>query len=336
MEQGRALGLDPDRVYGTFQEMAAAEAERAEDDRIDAVSIVTPNHLHVPVARCFIQAGFHVVCDKPLATTVTDAESLAGLVASTRKVFALTHNYTGYPMVKEARETVRSGRLGPIRKVVAEYSQGWLRTRLETEGHKQAVWRLDPDRAGPSSALGDIGSHVHSLVRYVTGLQIESLCADLSALVSGRSMEDDANLLIRFAGGARGVYHVSQVAVGEENGLRLRVYGEDGGLDWRQESPDRLVLLSAEGPREILTRGSPWLSEVSLHNTRLPPGHPEGFIEAFANLYRNAGRTMGAVIGGIDPHPLDLDFPSVHDGVRNMRFLDAAIRSGESGAWVTL
>ncbi|NNM35403.1 MAG: Gfo/Idh/MocA family oxidoreductase [Gemmatimonadetes bacterium] len=334
--QGEALGLDPARVYDTWEAMATKEARLGPDERVEVVSIVTPNHLHVPVARAFLDAGIHVICDKPLATSVDEAETLVRLVESTRLVFALTHNYTGYPMVKEARELVRTGRLGAIRKVVAEYPQGWLHEPVEASGQKQAEWRQDPDRAGPSSALADIGSHVDNLVRYVTGLSIESLCADLTSFVEDRVLEDDASLLVRFKGGARGVYATSQVAVGEENGLRVRVYGEKAGLDWSQETPNRLRVLSPGGPVELRTRGSPYLSETSLDNTRLPPGHPEGFIEAFANVYRNAGRTIGAVLSGQAPDASDLDFPSVHEGLRGMRFIEAALRSSREQAWVSL
>ncbi len=335
-KQGAILGLDASRTYGSWADMAEEEARLAPDDRIEVVSIVTPNHLHVPVARRFLEAGIHVICDKPLATNAEEAEALAELVESTRLVFALTHNYTGYPMVKEARELVRIGRLGRVRKVVAEYSQGWLHQPIEASGQKQAEWRQDPDRAGPSSALGDIGSHVDNLVRYVTGLQIESLCADLTSFVEGRVLEDDASVLVRYGGGARGVYVTSQVSVGEENGLSLRIYGDEAGLAWRQERPNELRVLLADGPAEVRTRGSAYLSEPSLHNTRLPPGHPEGFIEAFANIYRNAGRTIGAVLAGTPPEPLDLDFPSVREGVRGMRFIEAALRSAEQNGWVSL
>ena len=336
LEQGKALGLDSRRVYASYQDMASGEAALPPGERLEVVSVVTPNHLHFPVAKTFLEAGVHVICDKPLTTTLADAEALARLIESSRLVFALTHNYTGYPMVKEAREWVRAGRLGTLRKVVAEYPQGWLHTSLESTGQKQAEWRQDPERAGPSSALGDIGSHVDNLVRYITGLQIESLCADLTAFVPGRVLEDDANLLVRFAGGERGVYSTSQISVGEENGLRIRVYGDEAGLDWRQERPNELWALYPDRPVEKLTRGSPYLSEVSLYNTRLPPGHPEGFIEAFANLYRNAGRTIGAVIAGEAPDPIELDFPRVQDGVQGVRFIEAALRSVEEGGWVTL
>ena len=333
-EQGAALYLDPGRVYDSFDRMAEAEASLPEDERIDFVSIVTPNHLHFDVARAFLVAGFHVVCDKPLTNTVPDAEALCRLVGERGVVFALTHNYTGYPMVKEARSLVREGRLGEVRKVVVEYPQGWLATLLEASGHKQAEWRTDPERAGVSSALADIGSHADNLARYVTGLELEELCADVSTLVPGRRMEDDAGVLVHYGGGARGILYASQVSVGEENDLRLRVYGTDAALDWRQEAPDYLLLKYPDRPAERLSRGNAYLSPESRHASRLPPGHPEGFIEAFANIYRSAGRCMGAAIADEDPDPLDTDFPTVQDGARGVHFIHRAIESGRQQTWV--
>ena len=333
-EQGRALGLDPARTYAGFAEMAEAEAARDPGDRLDAVSVVVPNHLHCRVAKTFLDAGIHVVCDKPLAATLAEAEELSAHADRSGLVFALTHNYTGYPMAKEARHQVRSGRLGTVRKVVAEYQQGWLVQPLERTGHKQAAWRLDPARAGPSSALADIGSHVHNLVRYVAGLDPESVFADLASLVPGRPLEDDAGLLVRFPDGARGVFVISQVAAGEQNGLRLRIYGDEAGLDWRQESPNELRLLPNDGPRRTLARGSPYLCEAARRAARLPPGHPEGFVEAFANLYRDAGRAVGSAAAGADPGPRD--FPDHLDGLAGMRFVDAALRSAEAGRWTKL
>ena len=335
-EQGDALGLDTRRVYGTFREMGEAEAALGPDRRIDAVSVVTPNHLHHPVATAFMEAGIHVFCDKPMTTTVADARDLCRTVERTGLTFALTHNYTGYPMVKEARHLVRSGRLGALRKVVAEYPQGWLGTRLEATGHKQASWRQDRAQAGPSSAVGDIGSHLDNLVRYVTELEIEAVFAELATLVPGRAMEDDAAILVRFAGGARGVYYASQVSTGEENGLTLRVYGEEAGLVWRQEDPNILDLRFPDSPMQRLTRGSPWLCAAAGHATRLPPGHPEGFIEAFANIYRCAGRVIGAGIAGGQADPLDHDFPDHVDGLRGMRFIEGVLDSAANGRWAAV
>ena len=298
-QQGRALGLDARRVYGTYREMAEAEAALGDDRRIEAVSIVTPNHLHHPVATAFLNAGIPVICDKPMTTTLADAEDLCDTVDRTGLTFALTHNYTGYAMVKEARHLVRAGRLGTVRKVVAEYPQGWLSTAAGGDGSQAGELAAGPGtRGGSSSAVGDIGSHAHNLACYVTGLEIDAVFADLSAQVPGRVMEDDAGILVRFVGGARGVILASQVSTGEENGLALRVYGERGGLVWRQERPDQLHLLFPDAPRQTLTRGSPWLSAAAHHATRLPPGHPEGFIEAFANIYRSAGRVIGAALEG--------------------------------------
>ena len=333
-EQGRTLGLDERRVYGSYLEMAETEAALDRDRRIEAVSIVTPNHLHHPVATAFLNAGIAVVCDKPMTTTLADAEDLCDTVERTGLTFALTHNYTGYPMVKEARRLARSGRLGTVRKVVAEYAQGWLSTRLEETDHKQASWRQDPDRAGRSSAVGDIGTHAHNLACYVTGLEIDAVFADLSAQVPGRVMEDDAGMLVRFAGGARGVFMASQVSTGEENGLSLSVYGEKSGLVWRQERPDELQLLFPDAPRRTLTRGSPWLSAAARHATRLPPGHPEGFIEAFANIYRSAGRVIGGALAGVETDPLDRDFPDHADGARGMRFIECVLKSDARERWV--
>ncbi len=334
--QGRALGLEPGRAYGSYQEMAAAEAALDADQRIDAVSIVTPNHLHHPVAHAFLRAGIHVICDKPMTTTLADAQALCRTVKRSGLVFALTHNYTGYPMVKEARHLVRAGRLGALRKVVAEYPQGWLATRIERTGHKQATWRQDPAQAGPSSAVGDIGSHLHNLVRYVTALEIDAVFADLATLVPGRAMDDDAAILVRFKGGARGVYFASQVCAGEENGLTLRIYGERAGLVWRQEQPNHLDILPTDAPRQRRTRGNAYLCAAARHALRLPPGHPEGFVEAFANIYRNAGRTIGALVLGNEPDPFDQDFPNHADGLRGVRFIERVVASATRERWVEM
>lgn len=337
-ETGARLGLDPARVHGSWQGMAEAEAALPADRRIQVVSVVTPNHLHHPVAKRFIEAGVNVVCDKPLTTTVEDAEELARLVAAHDRVFCVTYNYTGYPMVKEARERVMRGGLGTVRKVVVEYSQGWLATRLEAGGNKQAAWRSDPERAGVSSAVGDIGSHAHNLVEYVTGLRVEALCADFGRVVEGRTMEDDAAVLLRLADGVRGLLSVSQVATGERNHLRLRVYGSEGGLDWCQERPGELRLTSVQGPERMLYAGADGLSARAAAHTRLPAGHPEGFIEAFANLYRNVAATVtvrdGSGSSAADPGPFDDDFPGVEDGVRGVRFIHDAVRSDRERRWV--
>jgi predicted dehydrogenase len=332
LERGREWGLDPGRIYDSFGQMAEREAELA--DGIDLVSIVTPNHLHYPVARAFIEKGIHVICDKPMTNTVEEAESLCRLVADHDVVFALTHNYTGYPLVKQAREMVAAGRLGTIRKIVVEYPQGWLSEPIETTGQKQAEWRMDPARAGVSSALGDIGSHAENLARYITGLEIEEMHADLGSVVPGRLLEDDANILIRYKGGARGVLIASQISVGEENNLRIRIYGTKAALEWRQESPNRLHVRYPDAPERIFKRGNPYLAAAATHNTRIPPGHPEGYLEAFANIYLNAGRTIASRISGSVPTDLDLDFPTVQDGAAGVHFIHTAVRSGRKRSWV--
>ena len=333
-EQGEALFLDPGRVYGSYEEMAEREAALPDGERIDFVSIVTPNFLHFPIAKAFIERGFHVVCDKPLTTTLDDAEELCRLVAEHDVVFALTHNYTGYPMVKQARAMVEGGELGEIRKVVVEYPQGWLATRLEESGSKQAEWRTDPNRAGVSSAVGDIGSHAENLARYITGLEIESLHADINTFVPGRELEDDANMLVHYKGGARGILYCSQISVGEENNLRIRVYGTKGSLEWRQENPNYLSVRTSDGPERIYKRGNDYLVDAAKGNSRLPSGHPEAFIEAFANIYVNAGRAIAAKVAGEKLKDLSIDFPTVQDGAIGVHFIHKAIESGKKRDWV--
>lgn len=346
---GAHLGLAPDRVYGSWREMVEAEATHPPDERIRAVAIVTPNHLHHPVARAFLERGIHVVCDKPLAVTVEEADDLCRLAASTGLVFAVTYNYSGYPLVKEARARVRGGAVGQARKVVVEYSQGWLAELLEAEGHKQAEWRADPARGGPSAVLGDIGSHAHHLMRYVTGLEVQRLFADVGTVVAGRAAHDDAVVLLELDGGVRGVLMASQIATGERNHLRLRVYGSQGGLDWNQEEPNRLRLLRPDGSVEVVHRAAGTRAPGAAAATRLPGGHPEGFLEAFANIYREVARAVrgrdctgsdtgaGATVhdpaAGGDKAP-EPDFPTVRDGARGIHFIDAAIRSQEAGAWI--
>jgi len=333
-QQGAELLLDPKRVYRTFQEMAEKEAGLPEGERIDFVSIVTPNHLHFAPAKAFLEAGFHVVCDKPMTTTVEEAEELCRLVGKHQAVFALTHNYTGYPLVKQARDFIRDGKLGKIRKVVVEYPQGWLSTPLDAEGMKQAEWRTDPARAGVSSCMGDLGSHAENLARYITGLEIEELCADMTTFVPGRRLEDDANVLIHYKGGARGILYASQISPGEENNLRIRVYGEAGALEWHQENPNYLHVRYLDRPSEVYTRGSGYLGEAAKAFTRIPTGHPEGYLEAFANIYRAAGNTMVARITGGKPAALDLDFPTVQDGAVGVNFIHKTVESGRKGGWV--
>jgi predicted dehydrogenase len=327
---GEALFLSPTRVYSSYQEMAEREAALPAGERIDFVSIVTPNHLHAPMAIAFLEKQFHVVCDKPLTLTLDEARKLREIVRKSGKVFALTHNYTGYPMVKEARELVRSGKLGKIMKIVAEYPQGWLMDPIEADGQKQASWRTDPTRAGACGCLGDIGTHAENLGRYITGLEIESLCAEFTTFVPGRRLEDDANLLIRYKGGAKGILHASQISCGEENNLNIRVYGDKGSLTWFQEHPNELKFVPKGEPARILRRGNGYVSDVAKKFTRLPFGHPEAFIEAFANIYLEA---IAAIRDSLDGKSgTTHDFPTVDDGVYGMAFLETAVRSARSDA----
>jgi predicted dehydrogenase len=328
---GEDLGLDPSRVYPDYQTMAAAESKLPENERIDFVTIVTPNNVHFPPAKTFLEAGFHVVCDKPMTFDLAEAKALREVVKSTGKVFALTHNYTGYPMVKEARELVRNGDLGKILKVVAEYPQGWLIQPIDAEGQKQAAWRTDPSRTGASSCIGDIGTHAENLGRYITGLQIDELCADFTTFVAGRRLEDDGNLLVRYQGGAKGVLYASQISVGEENNLSIRVYGTKASLEWHQEHPNELVVKYPDAPRKIYRRGNSYISETAKRFTRLPFGHPEAFIEAFANIYLETARAVEAVKAG-KPIPPDIDYPTVEDGVLGMAFIATAVASANNGS----
>ena len=333
---GSDLLLGPARVYPSFETMAAEEAKLPAGERIDFVSIVTPNRVHFPAAKAFLEAGFNVVCDKPMTFSLQEAIQLRDLVKRTGKVFVLTHNYTGYPMVKEAREMVRRGDLGKILKVVAEYPQGWLLTSLETQGHKGAAWRTNPEIAGSSSCIGDIGTHAENLGRYITGLEIEELCADFTTFVEGRRLEDDGNLLIHYKGGARGVLLASQISAGEENNLTVRVYGTKASLEWHQEHPNELIVKYQDAPRRTFRRGNEYLSDVAKRFTRVPAGHPEAFLEAFANIYREGARAIECEVNG-KPLPEDLDFPNVNDGVEGMAFIETAVLSSKKGgAWTKM
>jgi predicted dehydrogenase len=332
-EQGETYRLAPDRVYDTFAEMAEREASLPESDRIDFVSIVTPNHLHFPAAKAFIERGFNVICDKPLTTTLEDAEELCRLVKKHDVVFAVTHPYTAYPMARQARALVQQGALGPVRKVVVEYSQGWLATPVEQTGNKQASWRTDPARAG-AGAIGDIGTHAEHMARYVTGLEMERLLADVTSFVPGRRIDDDANMLVQYKGGAKGILFCSQISAGEENRLAIRVYGTTASLEWHQEVPNFLYVRHPDAPIEVYKPGHSYAVKNAQRGTRIPAGHPEGMLEAFANVYANAMRVIAARLVGETPDPLDLDFPTVRDGAIGVHFMHAALRSGREGGWV--
>ncbi|MFC2076899.1 Gfo/Idh/MocA family protein [candidate division KSB1 bacterium] len=326
-ESGASLYLPPDRVYGDFEEMIARERELPEGDRMDFVSIVTPNHLHYQAARLALESGFPVVCEKPMAYTLQQAKDLAAVVEKTGLLFALTHNYTGYPLVKEAREMVRDGKIGSIRKVVVEYPQGWLATKLEDTGQKQAVWRTDPEQAGASNCIGDIGTHAENLAEYITGLRITELCADLTRFGEGRTLDDDGNVLLRFDNGARGLLHASQISVGEENNLKIHIYGEVGGLEWAQQEPNTLLVKWTDRPMEVFRTGGN-LSGRASWSTRLPAGHPEGYVEAFANVYLAFLLALRARLEGGEPE--HLDFPTAADGVRGLAFIETVVESSAS------
>ncbi len=333
---GQDLGLADSRNYDSWQAMLESELKLSESERIDLVSIVTPNHVHYPVAKAFAEAGFNVVCDKPLVHTMEQAQDLISVVQKSGVVFAVTYNYTGYPMVKHARDMVRRGDLGEIRKVIVEYNQGWLATNLEASGQKQADWRTDPARSGAAGAIGDIGSHAENLMATITGLTLESICADLTTFVSGRQLDDDGNLLLRFTNGAKGVLIASQIAVGGENDLRIRVFGEKGGLTWHQEDPNYLWFAPLEGPKQLLTRGSGYLSPAAQKATRIPGGHPEAFLEAFANVYIGAAEAIHAKLDGNQLSELEGDYPTVQDGARGVHFIEKTVESSKSQQkWTT-
>ena len=328
---GADLFLDPRRVYGSYQEMAKAEAKLPASQRLDFVVIVTPNHQHFPPAKLFLESGFNVVLDKPATFNLAEAVKLRAIVKKSKKVLVLTHNYTGNVMVKQARELVANGSVGQIRKIVVEYPQGWLSTFLEKTGQKQAGWRTDPKRSGVAGCMGDIGTHAENLARYITGLHIESLCADLTTFVKGRKLDDDGNVLVRYKGGAKGVLHSSQISIGDENMLNIRVYGTKAGLEWRQEFPNELVVKYADQPRQTWRRGNGYLTPRVGRFTRIPAGHPEGYLEAFANIYLEAYRAISAEVEG-KRQPKDLDFPTIEDGVEGMVFIETVVKSSKLGA----
>jgi len=334
---GEDLCVPPQRVYDSFETMIHAEKRLPLGDRMDFVSIVTPNHLHYAPARMALENGFHVVCDKPLCFNMDEALHLQKLVEETGLIFALTHNYTGYPMVKQARAMVKNGDIGQIRKIVVEYPQGWLTNKVEDTGYKQAEWRTDPKRSGIAGAMGDIGTHAENLAEYITGLKISELCADISTFVPGRLLDDDGNVLLRFDNGAKGILHASQISAGEENDLNIRIYGTKAGLQWFQMQPNSLIVKWLDKPMEILRTGGGTLYPEAAAHTRIPGGHPEGYLEAFANIYRNAAICIRARLDGVEAPAVYQDFPTVSDGVRGMNFIEKVIESGKSEAkWVSL
>lgn len=336
---GADLFLDPSRVYGSFEELVKKEAALPADKRIDFVAIVTPNHVHFPAAKAALQAGFHVLSDKPATFDLAEARELAAIVKKTGLLYGLTHNYTGYPLVKEARDMVAAGKLGKIRKVVVEYPQGWLATKIEASGQKQASWRTDPKKSGAAGCIGDIGTHAENLAEYVTGLQISELAADITAFVKGRKLDDDGNVLLRFKGGAKGVLHSSQISVGEENNLNIRVYGEKGGIEWHQNEPNTMLVKWIDQPMQVYRTANGYLGKNAAAATRTPPSHPEGYLEAFANIYKNFANAIRARIdkkklAKDDPAT---DYPKIEDGVRGMAFIEAVVKSSKANAaWTKL
>jgi predicted dehydrogenase len=327
-ETGKNLGLAEDRIYKTYQEMA--EKESARSDGIDVVSIVTPNHLHVPIAKIFADKGIHVICDKPLALSSEEAIDLKNIVENKKIIFALTHNYTGYPMVRHARSLIQKGDLGSIRVVQAEYPQDWLTTKAEDSGLKQAEWRTDPKRSGNGGCIGDIGTHAFNLIRFITGLKVEELSADIHTFVKGRLVDDNAQIMLRFEGGAKGAIWSSQVAVGNENNLKIRVFGENGGLEWRQEDPNYLYFTKFGHPTQRFTRGSGSASEEANNITRIPAGHPEGYLEGFANIYSDVSKKLFALINKQKYDPSNDCYPTIYDGVEGMKFIETVLESSNN------
>ncbi|RYY37552.1 MAG: Gfo/Idh/MocA family oxidoreductase [Sphingobacteriaceae bacterium] len=327
---GEELGLSPDRVYGSYKELIEKESQLPEDVRVQVISIVTPNHVHFEPTKLALESGFHVVLDKPMTFSLDEAKELKKVVESTGKLFCLTHTYTGYPMVKEARQIIKSGKIGAIRKVYVEYPQGWLSTFLEGEDNKQASWRTDPGKSGIAGAMGDIGTHAFNLAEYVTGLQVTKLNADINIVVEGRKLDDDGAVLLKYNNGASGVLMATQIAAGDENNVKIRVYGEKGGIEWQQDVSNTLLVKYLDKPTEIWRTGGGYTSGYVTTNMRAPAGHPEGYLEAFANLYKNFALTVKAQLEGTEATPEMLDFPGVEDGVRGMAFVENVIASGKS------
>jgi predicted dehydrogenase len=337
-ERSKASGADfflpANRCYGTFEEMIKAESKLPEGERMDFVSIVTPNHMHFPPAKMALENGFHVLSDKPATLNLAEAKKLGEIVKKSGQLYGLTHNYTGYPLVKEAKAMIAAGKLGKIRKVVVEYPQGWLATRIEASGQKQAAWRTDPKRSGAAGCIGDIGTHAENLAEYITGLEIEELAADITAFVKGRALDDDGNVLLRFKGGAKGVLHASQISVGEENNLNIRVYGELGGIEWHQREPNTMLVKWLDQPMQVFRTSMGYLSDSAKAAGRTPPAHPEGYLEAFANIYKNFANHIRAVQSGtkLAKDAVALDYPKISDGIRGMAFIEAVVKSSKANA----
>lgn len=336
-QAGEMLYLQSNRVYSSYKEMIRSEAELPATERMDFVSIVTPNHLHFEPAKLALENGFHVVLDKPMTFDLSEALQLKEVVAKSGKIFCLTHTYTGYPMVKEARQQIASGKFGKIRKVYVEYPQGWLSTYLEGAEHKQASWRTDPSKSGIAGAMGDIGTHAFNLAEYVTGLKVVKICADINSIVEGRKLDDDGAVLLNFENSASGVLFATQVAAGEENNIKIRVYGEKGGIEWKQGDANSLLVKWLDKPAEVWRTGTGYVSSYASHNSRVPAGHPEGYLEAFANHYRNFALYTKARINGTESKQEWEDFPGIEEGVRGMLFIEKIIESGKSNIkWIEL
>jgi len=341
-QAGEQLNISTQRIYGSYKEMMRSESSLPPNERMEIVSIVTPNHVHFEPTKLALENGFHVILDKPLAFDLKEAKILQELANKSDLLFCLTHTYTGYPMVKEARQQVLSGKFGKIRKIYVDYPQGWLSNLLEApdsshHSRKQATWRTDPAQSGIAGAMGDIGTHAFNLAEYVSGLKVTKICADINTVVEGRKLDDDGTVLLKFNNGASGFLYSTQVAAGEENNTRIRVYGEKGGLEWQQEDANSLKVKWVDKPTEIYRTGNIYLSSFAKHNTRVPSGHPEGYLEAFANLYRNFALCVKAKMSGTEPKPEWLDFPGVEDGVRGMTFVERVIESGKSDEkWIDL
>src|ERR1700761_1883653 len=327
---GIALGLSPDRAYSSYQELIEKEKELPENIRTQVISIVTPNHVHFAPTKMALENGFHVILDKPMTFSLAEAKELEKVVKASGKRFCLTHTYTGYPMVKEAKQLVKDGKLGAIRKIYVEYPQGWLSTFLEGSDQKQAAWRTDPGKSGIAGAMGDIGTHAFNLAEYISGLQVTKICADINIVVEGRKLDDDGAALLKFNNGSSGVLMASQIAAGDENNIKIRVYGEKGGIEWQQDVANTLLVKWQDKPAEIYRTGGGYVSSFAAHNTRTPAGHPEGYLEAFANLYRNFALTVKAGLEGKRPEKEWLDYPGIEEGIRGMAFIENVIASGKS------